>query len=593
MTCSKNPFYVCIALSLLIVGGTTATAQDTIDEAMDGLVTRLYATRSLEQLYNLSHEEVLGELTEEEREAFATKYWSFDVNVPVVVSLMRHVGQETVPCWIEQAGFSKTGMIVKNAEDWEYEVWQKQFPAGRVELGINGFDSYTRPYFVAVGAQNSGETLELSNFHPADQIVLDMQKGSMIYKDWTELVLTEVPESVAGHKLLPTYRGRAKEAGLVGSFRETPFPSTIAPDPVYLTWSEDPRTTQTIQWRTNDETEDGIVRYREKGAAAFQEATASSEILEDRMLANDRYCRFHTAVLTDLKPATTYEYQVGSASADAWNALAEFTTAPDGAAPFTFFHCSDTHSNEEWGVVLADTVARHPEAAFTVISGDLVGTGMEREDWDMTLTYGEPAFHTRPVMPVIGNHDAQLGLGAGMYLDIFNLPENGPASITPETAYTFTYGDAEFFMLNVMDDIEPQRDWLKEQLAASDARWKIAVFHFPLYARGESYPHLHEAWGTLFDQYHVDLVLTGHVHYYLRTHPMRAGERADSTNNGTVYVTSVSVPAREFRGEQPEFAAALADGGLLCNVIRIDGNRLTFRAQTKGGAVKDEFTIEK
>jgi hypothetical protein len=420
-----------------------------------------------------------------------------------------------------------------------------------------------------------------------------MREGSMIYQDWTELVLTEVPEPLVGHKLLPTYRGRGKEAGLVASFRETPFPSSIAPDPVYLTWSADPRTTQNIQWRTDDAVADGVVRFREKGTSAFQETAAIADRMEDRMLANDRYCQFYTAVLENLKPATTYEYQAGSPSAGAWSALAEFSTAPDGAAPFSFFHCSDTHSNEEWGALLAETFARHPDTDFCVISGDLVGTGMEREDWDMTLEYGEPVFHTRPIMPAVGNHDAQLGLGAGMYLDIFGLPENGPKENLPETAYTFRYSNAEFFVLDVMSDTKPQGIWLEEQLKQSDAHWKIAIFHFPFYARDKSYPDLHEAWGTLFDRYHVDLVLTGHIHTYMRTHPMRAGKTVESTKDGTVYVTSVSIPGRPTRGDKPAFAAATAGGGLLCNVISVDGDRLTFRAETVGGEVKDEFVIEK
>jgi hypothetical protein len=582
------------AMALVILGvSAPAIAQASLDEAMDGLVTRLYATRTLDQLYALTHDEVLAELTAQERNAFATQYWSFDVNVPVVVSIMRNTGQENLPFWIEATGFQKTDMIVKNAEDWEYEVWQKEFSAGRVELGVNGLESFTRPYFVAVGATNAGDVLELSNFFPESQRVLDMTPGSMIYHDWTELVLTEVPESMAGHKLLPTYRGRGKEAGLVGSFRETPFPSSIAPDPVYLTWSADPRTTQNIQWRTNDTLADGVVRYREKGASAFQETTAIAERMEDRMLANDRYCQFYTAVLEDLKPATTYEYQAGSSSAGAWSALAEFVTAPDEAAPFSFFHCSDTHSNEQWGALLAETFARHPDTNFCVISGDLVGTGMEREDWDMTLEYGEPMFHTRPIMPTVGNHDAQLGLGAGMYLDIFGLPENGPKENLPETAYTFRYSNAEFFVLDVMSDTNPQGIWLEEQLKKSDAHWKIAIFHFPFYAREKSYSDLHEAWGTLFDRYHVDLVLTGHIHTYMRTHPMRAGEPVESTKDGTVYVTSVSIPGRPTRGDKPAFAAAAAGGGLLCNVISVDGDRLTFRAETVGGEVKDEFVIEK
>src|SRR5690606_26901265 len=101
----------------------------------------------------------------------------------------------------------------------------------------------------------------------------------------------------------------------------------------------------------------------------------------------------------------------------------------------------------KWGAVMQKAAELHPEAAFVTISGDLIGTGLEREDWDMFLTYGEPVFRNRPVMPAVGNHDAQLGLGKAMYLQIFNLPENGAQGIEIESSYTFTYGNTQFFIL--------------------------------------------------------------------------------------------------------------------------------------------------
>ncbi|MBI3118896.1 MAG: metallophosphoesterase, partial [Candidatus Hydrogenedentes bacterium] len=247
----------------------------------------------------------------------------------------------------------------------------------------------------------------------------------------------------------------------------------------------------------------------------------------------------------------------------------------------------------QWGKLLEETDGRFPDAAFCTISGDLVGTGMEREDWDDFLTFGEPMFRTRPVMPAIGNHDAQLGLPPSMYLQVFGLPEAGPAGLTPERAYTFRYSNTQFFVLDVMSDAGPQREWLRQELEKSEARWKIAVFHFPLYSREEAYPRLVEAWGTLFDQYHVDLVLTGHIHSHLRTRPMRAGQPVASPAEGTVYLTSVSIPTRPLRREKPDFAEVWLGGGLFCNVIDVSEDQLHVRAVTTGGEVKDEFTIKK
>lgn len=578
----------------IAVTATIVYAQDSVDEAMDAIVTRLYQDLTLEQLYALDNARVFELITPEERAVFATKHWYFDTNVPVTVSVMRNIEQKVVPFWLEERGFTKTDLRLTNAEGWEYEVWQKEFAAGRVELGVNGFDNFRPHYLVGVAPQEAGAELNLSSFHPANQTVLTLEPGAMTYHDWTELVLEEVPDALRGQKLLTTIRGRGKEAALVGAFRETPFPSSNAPGPVYLTWSDDPTTTQTVQWRTNTEVRDGVVQFWPEGDDnARKEVSAAFESMEDRMLANDRYCHWFSTQIDGLSPATTYGYRVGSPSTGTWSEPATFTTAPADAAPFTFLFCTDTHSNELWGQVMKSTFEKHPEAAFVAISGDLVGTGLEREDWDMFLTYGEEVFRTRPVMPAIGNHDAQLGLGAGMYLDIFGLPENGADGIPKEASYTFTYGNTEFFVLDVMSETAPQSAWLETQLAASDAVWKIAVLHFPIYTHELAYPTLAEGWATLFDKYHVDVALSGHIHRHFRTYPLHGGEIVDSPAEGTVYVTSISIPTRGGSRGPVGLLEAVVPGEYFCNVISVDNNRLEFTSVNPDGEVKDRFVIEK
>jgi predicted phosphodiesterase len=580
--------------SLAVLSATQAPAQDSVDKTMDQVITRFYATMSLDELYALDDAKVRSLLTSSELNTLSTKHWYFDVNAPVVVSVLRNVDQAIPPFWLEASGFKKTDMIVSNAEQWTYEVWQKNFSAGQVGLGINGFDNFRPHYLVCVGPQQPGTKLELSNFFPADQTFEEMKDGAMCYHDWTELVLEKVPASLQGHTLLHTKRGRSREATLAGGFRKTLFPSSDKPAPVFLTWSGDPATTQNIQWRTNTSVTDGVVRFRNtQSKDDFIEASASFTRMEDRMLANDRYCHWHTAVLQGLSPATTYEYRVGSPSKNLWSDATQFTTAPAGGKPFSFMYCSDTHNRDTWRDLQKKTFEDHPEAAFSVISGDLTVTGMERDCWDAFFTYGEPMYRTRPVMPTIGNHDAQYGLGAGMYLDIFGLPQNGPKEIKPEAAYTFTYSNAQFFMLDVMSDSAPQGEWLRKELERSKATWKIAVFHFPFYTTEAEYPELHKDWGTWFDKYHVDVVLTGHVHTHLRTYPMYAGKRVATPAEGTVYVQSVSIPSRELRRPKAEFVEQWLGGGSFCNIIDIDGKIFTFRGYGPDGSMKDTFTIEK
>ena len=402
----------------------------------------------------------------------ATKYWTVDVTVPVMVSVMRHIDQQVKSFWLTQEnGFTKTKMIVKNEHN-TYEVWQKSFNSGSVELGINGFDKHRPVYFVSVAAQNEQEKLQLSNFFPENQFVSIMDVGSFIYHDWDELVLLEVPEKLKGQKLLTTIRGSAREAHLIHAFRKTPYPSSPKPDQIMLTWSENPQTTQTIEWRTSTDVKDGAVLYGEKFLESnqnFKEIKAVRQLAEDRLLQNDHYIHRYTAVLENLKPATTYVYRVGSHAKNKWSQEGEFITAPDGSTPFTFIYFGDTHRSPHWGELINTAFERHPETAFYTIAGDLVSTGLYRDDWDQFFEYAGQVFAHKPLMPTLGNHDDQDGLGAMMYFDLFALPQNGPVDMEKERTYSFEYSNALFLILDVTSNYEKQVSWIDLQLSATKA----------------------------------------------------------------------------------------------------------------------------
>jgi tartrate-resistant acid phosphatase type 5 len=116
--------------------------------------------------------------------------------------------------------------------------------------------------------------------------------------------------------------------------------------------------------------------------------------------------------------------------------------------------------------------------------------------------------------PALGNHDWYTP-DAQPYFDYFTLPGN-------ERYYTVRRGPIEFFILNT-DKNEPdgyavdsaQAQWLRDQLAVSDAPWQIVVLHYPPYSssarhgsdRTVQWPFA--AWGA-------DAVIAGHDHLYER-----------------------------------------------------------------------------
>ncbi|WP_229208897.1 fibronectin type III domain-containing protein [Dyadobacter luticola] len=403
-----------------------AKSSGTVKKVIDDAVTRLYEKLTPAQLDTISEPYILGFLSEEDKEILATRFWTFEANVPVRVSLMRDTAQKVLPFWLEKSGFKKTPMFVRN-EEYGYEVWQKDFEKGEIGLGINGFDKHRPVYFISVAPQNERDKLEISNVVPAQYKLDTLCVGAFTYHDWDGLTLTEVPDQLKGEVLFTTVRGRAREAHLINAFRKTATPSSATPDQVILTWSGDPQTSVDIQWRTNPKITTGKVKYWQDGSKDTLFTEASAFKMDDRLLQNDRYVNRFTAKIKKLEPATSYHYAIAADNIK-WTSPEPFRTAPDQNKDFSFIWFGDTHFSPIWGDMAQKAVKRHPETAFFQIAGDLVSTGLHRDEWDQLWDHSKGTFISRPLMPVPGNHDSQDGLGGGMYKDMFSLPENGPAS---------------------------------------------------------------------------------------------------------------------------------------------------------------------
>ena len=560
---------------------------ETTQSVMNKTISRIYETMPGYEISGLTHEKVLSLFSKDELNVLGTKHWTFDVNVPVVVSVMRDSRQKTIPFWLTINGFRKTNLAIKNDQTM-YEVWQKSFRKGKVGLGVNGFDNDGLHYFASVGPGEEGESLILSNFSPANQFVGTLDNGAFTYHDWDELVLSEVPEEMIGQKLLTTVRGRNTESHLVNAFRKTLFPSSSHPDQMVLTWSSDPSTSVNLQWRTDTTIKTGMVVFRESGTHRTDSVTAVKVLLEDRMLMNDRLVHHFNARMEGLKPGTMYQYKINSAN---WPDLQTFSTAAQDNS-FSFLWFGDTHHSPKSGENLNRAFHAHPDAAFFSIAGDLVSDGLHRNQWDELFEFSKEVACRIPFMAVPGNHDNRAGLGARTFRDLFSFPENGPEGVEKEQTYSFTYKNCLFLMLDATSPIDAQSAWIDQQLAQSGATWKIALFHFPPYNWEEPYLDIQHAWVPVFDKYHVDLVFSGHTHYYMRSKPLRDGKVVPSCSEGTVYVISIAIPRRGNLPDEP-YAEVQSTEGQLYQYVRIDGNTLSFQSVNSENKPIDFFTIQK
>lgn len=95
--------------------------------------------------------------------------------------------------------------------------------------------------------------------------------------------------------------------------------------------------------------------------------------------------------------------------------------------------------------------------------------------------------------------------------------------------YTWSDGEAQFFMLDSNKVDAAQTRWLERQLKSSTARLKIAVFHHRVFTNGphEDSASIKSNWVPLFERWGVALVLTGHNHDY-----------EHAVSNGVAYVVT-------------------------------------------------------
>src|SRR5215510_13934188 len=119
---------------------------------------------------------------------------------------------------------------------------------------------------------------------------------------------------------------------------------------------------------------------------------------------------------------------------------------------------------------------------------------------------------------VLGNHDVREGRQDQCQYPLFNMGGRN--------YYTLKHGDGllDLFMLDSTDFDATQVGWLEQQLKSSTARWKLAVFHHPIYSSGKKHGSsiaLRKTLEPLFVRYGVNAVFSGHDHIYERTIPLQ------------------------------------------------------------------------
>jgi 3',5'-cyclic AMP phosphodiesterase CpdA len=359
------------------------------------------------------------------------------------------------------------------------------------------------------------------------------------------------------------------------------------PDRVVLTWTGDPATTQTVTWRTDLTVKKGVAQIMTAPEGALEADQPRSPLIRTIPAASQDLttklwpARYHTATFGDLDPSTTYAYRVGCDGR--WSEWFQFRTAARKPEPFAFLYFGDAQGGLRvlWPRVLRQAFLSAPDARFMAFGGDLVEDGPTDRYWGEFFHGGGWLFATIPVIPTVGNHDYRGPAPDTHWRAQFTLPEHGPEGHREYVFHT-DYQGLRIISLNSMGNIGLQTKWLDGVLADNPNQWTVLVCHYPVFSREGIESQQAREWKQVIDKHGVDLVLNGHEHSYART----------GREGSAVYVKSVS-GSKMYEIERKPWMVRAARDTQLYQVIRIDGERLSFEARTATGRLYDAFDLEK
>ena len=192
--------------------------------------------------------------------------------------------------------------------------------------------------------------------------------------------------------------------------------STVIPDHIALSWSDDPMTTQTVTWRTNTTVSFGQVKYKKQTDSKYliSEAVKPTLFKTDTTdySANGKM-NTYSVVLKKLTPGTKYTYLVGYGNN--WSAENTFTTEAANTKNFKFLIFGDSQSGnymdpnyEPWHVTVQNAYNKNKDAKFFVNMGDYVEIGHYYIHWDSWFNAVKGVIDKIPDMVVQGNHETYL-----------------------------------------------------------------------------------------------------------------------------------------------------------------------------------------
>lgn len=300
---------------------------------------------------------------------------------------------------------------------------------------------------------------------------------------------------------------------------ETPYTAPDTPSRILLTFGYNCYLSRNVSWTCGDEVRESCVELVDEtdSAELCTVVPAEGEVFESR----SGKAAYYVARLRGLRVGHRYQYRVQTG--DEYSDWYTFQLPSSEECETSFIYMGDIQDTIG-GVanqLLREAFRRNADAEFFVSGGDLTERPTDAF-WAETFASLDSVGQTLPVLTVTGNHDYLKGVVCQLerrfslihsyYLD---------SMVGDNQVFTIRCKNLQLFCLDSNRELPgllAQRKWLKEQLTASRATWKVVVLHHPLYSIMSNSNNLIQRWvfDGLIREYGVDLVLQGHEHAYAR-----------------------------------------------------------------------------
>ena len=230
----------------------------------------------------------------------------------------------------------------------------------------------------------------------------------------------------------------------------------------------------------------------------------------------------------------------------------------------------DTGSGTDKQQQIADMMARYKTVfpfEFVLMMGDNLYGGESSKDYvkKFESVYKVLLDSKLKFYATLGNHDDA------------NQRSYEHFNMDGKEYYSFKKGNATFYALNSNYMDKKQVDWLEDELSKNNSEWKICFFHHPPYSSGKAHgsdTQLREVIEPIFTKHGVNVVFSGHEHFYERLKPQKGiyyfiSGAGGKLRTGGVRVSQVT--AKSFDQDMHFMLLEIADDKLYFQVISRTG----------------------